>query len=170
MMKRHAALLFILILLASCKDETPLRESCFDKIQNQNEVGIDCGGVCPMKCQPVMKAIINGNIWESDTAVASYNAGSLIFSMTGKRKSSFYPSVQLIYTGPFATGEHILDPSSGYLSDISSLVVLNNGSINITAINTAQRLIEGTFSFTCTDTASGTVYSVTNGEFKLVSY
>ena len=25
-------------------------ETCSDKIQNQNEKGIDCGGVCPNKC------------------------------------------------------------------------------------------------------------------------
>ena len=28
-------------------------ETCADKIQNQNEEGIDCGGICPLKCEKI---------------------------------------------------------------------------------------------------------------------
>lgn len=168
-MRRLFGLLFILAFTA-CKDEPPVRESCFDRIQNQNEAGVDCGGICPFKCQPVMKASVNGSTWEADTTTASYNTGSQIFNLTGRRKSTFYPSVQLIYTGPLAVGEHTLDPSSGYISNISSFVMFGSGIIRITSIDPLQKLVEGTFSFTCTDTSTGTVYTVTNGEFRLVSY
>ncbi|MBL7929464.1 MAG: hypothetical protein JNL47_08380 [Bacteroidia bacterium] len=169
MMRRFVSFLFILA-FAACKDEQPVRESCFDKIQNQNEAGVDCGGICPFKCQPVMKATVNGTTWEADTTTASYNTGSQIFNLRGIRKSSFYPSVQLVYTGPLAVGEYALDPSSGYVSDISSFVVLNSGTIRLTSFNPLQKIVEGTFSFTCTDSSTGTVYTVTNGEFRLVSY
>lgn len=117
-----------------------------------------------------MKASVNGTMWEADTTTASYNTGSQIFNMRGNRKSSFYPSVQLIYTGPLAVGEHALDPSSGYISNISSFVMFGSGIIRITSIDPLQKLVEGTFSFTCTDTSTGTVYTVNNGEFRLVSY
>lgn len=117
-----------------------------------------------------MKASVNGSTWEADTTTASYNTGSQIFNMRGNRKSSFYPSVQLIYTGPLAVGEFALDPSSGYISDISSFVVFDTGTIKITSVDPVQKLVAGTFSFTCTDSSTGTIYTVTNGEFRLVSY
>jgi hypothetical protein len=168
-MKRYFFLIFLLAFTA-CKDEESVRESCFDSIQNQNEAGVDCGGICPFKCQPIMKASINGSLWEADTTTASYNSGSQIFNLRGRRKSSFYPSVQLIYTGPLAVGEYTLNSTSGYLSDISSFVVLNSGTITLTSVDPLQMMVEGTFNFVCTDSSSGTVYNVTNGEFRLVSY
>jgi hypothetical protein len=168
-MKRLYLLLLIAFLI-SCKDEQPVRESCFDNIQNQNEAGVDCGGICPFKCQPVMKAFINGSLWESDTTSASYNTGSQIFNLRGRRKSSFYPAIQLIYTGPLSVGEHVLDPSSGYISSISSFVVFDSGTIQLSSVDPLQKLIAGTFSFVCTDNTTGTVYTVTNGEFRLVGY
>lgn len=117
-----------------------------------------------------MKASVNGSTWEADTTTASYNTGSQIFNLRGRRKSSFYPSIQLVYTGPLSIGEHVLDPSSGYLSDISSFVTFDSGTIKLTSIDPFQRLVEGTFSFICTDSSTGTVYTVTSGEFRLVTY
>ena len=117
-----------------------------------------------------MKAIVNGTTWEADTTTASYNTASQIFNMRGNRKSTFYPSVQLIYTGPLVVGEYPLDPSSGYISNISSFVVFGSGFIKITSVDPQQKLVAGIFSFTCTDSSTGTAYTVSNGEFRLVSY
>jgi hypothetical protein len=168
------AFIVILILLGvlhgSCRDESPFAGSCFDGIKNQNEVDIDCGGICFKKCTPVMRAYINGNLWEADTVSASYYQSSLTFNLRGRRKSSFYPIIQIIYIGPLAPGEYSLDPSSGYVSDISSFVTLNSGSIRISTIHQTERLIEGTFQLTCTDASTGTIYEVTDGQFRLVPF
>jgi hypothetical protein len=37
--------------------------SCFDTIQNQNEEGIDCGGVCGNECIPTLQSIKANTVW-----------------------------------------------------------------------------------------------------------
>jgi hypothetical protein len=47
-------------LLQSCT----LPETCFDEIKNQDEIGVDCGGVCEQKCGifTIMGSVITGPI------------------------------------------------------------------------------------------------------------
>ncbi len=172
-MNLRCLFLFLIILgliHASCRDESPVGGSCFDGIKNQNELDIDCGGVCVKKCTPVMRAYINGNLWEADSVSASYQQSSQTFILRGRRKSSFYPLIQIIYIGPLTVGEYSLDPSSGYVSNLSAFVTFNSGSLQITSINSGERLMEGTFRLTCTDATSGTIYEVTEGQLRLVPF
>jgi len=41
---KYSKLLLLLLILSSCEEE--ITETCVDGLQNQDEVGIDCGGVC----------------------------------------------------------------------------------------------------------------------------
>lgn len=117
-----------------------------------------------------MSAIVNATPWEADLLISSYSASSSTFSLTGRRASGVYPSVQLIFTGPLTVGEHTLDASSGYIAGINSFTQLNHGSIIITGIEQIQKVVEGTFSLSCTDNSSGTTYELTNGIFRFVTY
>lgn len=54
-MKKQLCYFFLIFSLASCLEEqdNPLVvASCSDKIKNQNEIGIDCGGICGLCEEP----------------------------------------------------------------------------------------------------------------------
>lgn len=161
------------ILLSSCgKDENKKTETCFDGIMNQDETDVDCGGVCSQLCQYIteMSAKINGNAWTADTASAKFTSGSQLFNLNGQKKSSFVPRIQLVYTGTLSLGVHTLGTGTSYLPDISATITFNSGSMNITKLDSRNSILSGTFSFQCTDTNTGTVYQVTDGVFKNVTY
>ena len=50
---KYIGLLFaVSIVISSCRNEAnKIEETCFDEIKNQNELRVDCGGVCP-PCEP----------------------------------------------------------------------------------------------------------------------
>lgn len=159
------------IAFLSCtkKEQLPY-ETCYDGIKNQNESEIDCGGVCPLLCMPSMSAKINGNSWNGDTIKASYNSGSSTFSLKGSIANSYYPLLQLFYVGQLNTGTHALSNSTSYVPQITSFVSFNSGIITLTSLDTRNRLLTGSFYFTCTDNSSGTLYSVNSGVFENVKY
>ncbi len=168
-------LLFYVVLLAavSCtNEELGSGENCFDGVKNQDEVGVDCGGRCPFGCPPEMTAAVNGTTWIADTGsvTANYTAGSQTMKITGSPSSGVYPRIQLVYVGPLSIGSHPLDPATSYLPNLSAFMVFNSGTLNITSVDTRNRLVYGGFSFTSTDTASMTVYNVTNGQFRYIAY
>lgn len=41
---KYLKLLLLLLILSSCEEE--ITETCVDGLKNQDEVGIDCGGIC----------------------------------------------------------------------------------------------------------------------------
>ncbi len=54
------------------------RPTCFDKIQNQNETGVDCGGVCALQCVDTHQGI--KTIWTKTFVVRKgmYDVASLV--------------------------------------------------------------------------------------------
>ncbi len=115
-------LAFSFFVFYSCsKKEKPIFETCSDKIKNQNEINIDCGGVCK-PCPESMTAKINGNVWEADTAKinASYSNAGIKFLLSGNTNVT-YPQISLVYLGDFSLGSHDLDHSSSLTHDINSI-------------------------------------------------
>jgi len=172
----HAAAILAAVFgwfLAGCttEDIQPVA-SCFDHIKNQDELGIDCGGSCKDACPPVMSAVVNGAAWTADSELitSGYTSGSSTLNITGSPASGIYPRIQLVYLGPLSTGSHALDMSSSYVPDLSAFIMFDSGTITLTSVDSRNKVISGTFSLTCTDTAASVVYSVTNGVFDLVPY
>ena len=65
---RILLLLLVILFAAGCRKEEPVEvvpETCVDGVKNQNEVTIDCGGVCPvceLSCVPTLNALdLNGS-------------------------------------------------------------------------------------------------------------
>ena len=162
----------ISFLFFSCKDEHPVIENCFDGIQNQNETGVDCGGIC-MKCKldPKMIAKINGSTWSADTGnlAVSYNPNAPLLTITGRTKSTIYPTMTLGYSGSIAVGTYPLSNSTTFTKSFTSQVALiNSGTIKFTEVRNG--LIKGTFSFTCTEMGGGATTSITDGVFQDLDY
>lgn len=44
--------------------------SCTDGVQNQNEEGVDCGGICPQSCTPVAQDLIVGKMGVVPSGIA----------------------------------------------------------------------------------------------------
>ncbi len=158
-------------IFSGCEDEKQ-QESCFDGIQNQNELGIDCGGYCiDCKLHPKMTAKINGAAWTADTAKldVSYAEGSSILEINAKT-STTYPSMSLIYVGSLTVGTYPLNSSTSYTNDFnSSVAFMNSGTITFSEIKTYERILKGTFSFTCS-TQGGTAYTISEGVFEDIKY
>ncbi len=173
---RRTAAIFVaafgLILTGCTNEDIQVVASCFDHIKNQDELGIDCGGSCKDACPPVMSAVVNGAAWTADSELitSGYTSGSSTLNITGSPASGIYPRIQLVYLGPLSTGSHALDASSSYVPDLTAFIVFDSGTITLTSVDGRNKVISGTFSLTCTDTAAGVVYSVTNGVFDLVPY
>ena len=179
MLKRNILPVLFILLLAgfifhSCtKNDPPVMENCFDGIKNQNEVDVDCGGIC-FPCPKVMKAKINGNDWQADTAKikGSYNDGATTFQLSGSTEN-IYPQISLVYLGALTLGSHARDHSTSFSNGLSGFVVFNSGTVTISSTegrNSNDRIMNGTFSLTCTDTSTATVYNVTEGVFENVPY
>lgn len=166
-------LVSLLFVFNSCSKSNDQKvENCFDGIQNQGETGIDCGGPCFFTCPMAMTAKVNGNSWVADTSKiqASYNSTSKQLTLTGSIAATLYPRIQLISYGTLQAGSRTLDNASSYTPDISAFVDFNSGTISLTEVDTRNKIIKGTFNFSCTDTASGTNYVITDGTFVNVSY
>src|SRR6185436_20486769 len=131
-------LIFSFFVFYSCsKKEKPVFETCSDKIKNQNEINIDCGGVCK-PCPESMTAKINGSAWEADTAKinASYSSVGTKFLLSGNT-TAFYPQISLVYLGDLSLGSHDLNHSSSFTLNISSMTsFVTSGTLNISEIDT----------------------------------
>jgi uncharacterized protein DUF6252 len=159
---------FFIFFSCSKKDEIPV-ETCFDKIKNQNETDVDCGGTCK-PCPQSMTAKVNGNSWEADTAsiAASYSSTGSKFLLKGNA-AGFYPQISLVYLEAFSTGEHTLDHSSSFTPSFSGFATfISSGTLTISELDTRNRLISGSFHFTSNDASS--TYNVTEGTFINVRY
>lgn len=74
---KYINVILILLLITSCKKETP--ETCNDGIKNQDEVEIDCGGICA-PCDilyPETGAYGTNILFGADTLVLSEENSSL---------------------------------------------------------------------------------------------
>jgi hypothetical protein len=165
---------FILILsifgFFSCsKKDKPEIETCIDRIKNQNEINVDCGGYCK-PCPESMTAKINGNSWQADTATinASYSEAGTKFLLKGN-SADFYPQISLVYLGTFSLGDHSLDHSSSLTPSFTGTTTfVSSGTLTISELDTRNNLVSGSFSFTSADVSS--TYTVTEGTFLNVNY
>ena len=55
-------------------------ESCTDAIQNQDEMGIDCGGTCPESCGKTLKFLYYTGYQKSYTYYSFYINTLFIFN------------------------------------------------------------------------------------------
>lgn len=171
--KLNAAILRVLLitfLFYGCSQDEPQNfETCFDNIQNQDENGVDCGGICPFKCPASMSAKVNGNSWIADTTIqVGYNPSVPSLTITASIPGSFHPRMQLFYVGSLSPGEHDLNSSTSYVTSLSAFVVFDSGKINFT--DTRDGLLNGTFHFICADTSAGVTYNITDGIFENLPY
>ena len=68
--------------------------SCTDGIKNQDEEGVDCGGICPGKCAPVTRDLVVGNMG----AVPSGIAGKYDYYVQISNPNAVYGSKVFYYT------------------------------------------------------------------------
>jgi len=156
----------------STRNDALVIENCADGIKNQDEIGVDCGGICDQKCPPSMSAVVDGSGWKADEEKisSSFVQNSSTLQISGSPSGSFYPRIQLVYVGELKFGTFPLHSNTSFLSDLSSFVQFDSGSITFTLVDTRNRLLSGSFSFSCTDNSSGTVHNITSGVFELVGY
>ena len=144
-------------------------ETCFDNIKNQNEVNVDCGGIC-YPCPQSMTAKINGNSWVADTGkiTASFSNTGSKFLLKGNA-ANFYPQISLVYIGTFSLGSHELDHSSSLTPSFTATTTfVNSGTLTISELDTRNNLISGSFNFKSAD--ASTTYTITEGTFVNISY
>lgn len=149
--------------------------TCSDGTQNGEELGVDCGGPCPNACisqPPVLNtsfsAIINGNDWSATLPSAlELNEGITITGFSA-------PNVIVMnYNEDFTTRTGNLDLTTNMATltgaDISDQCLAQSGSITFTKFDTANKVVSGTFEFTCQGT-DGVDVVVTNGKFEDIKY
>lgn len=142
--------------------------NCFDGIQNQGEIEVDCGGPCPT-CSARMTATINGILWESQGAITTQVNGNSIL-INGNNSSS---SLSLIYTGSFVNGTFSLAQGSYQRFSPLTNYTTNTGSITFTEWVWSQpfNLVFGNFNFNAIEvTGTGDSVVVQQGKFSFVTF
>ncbi|MBL0070992.1 MAG: hypothetical protein IPP34_03830 [Bacteroidetes bacterium] len=169
----HSFLLVITLLTvfyAGCSSDdkgvTTPRPSCSDNIQNQGELGIDCGGPCN-GCAPELTANVDGAFWEADGNInTSINGNSIIF-LSGNGTST----LSMIYTGPFTIGIYNLTAATYGITSTGQNFIGNTGNITFISWNASEGVVSGSFNFEAYDLSGiGDTVIVTQGKFNLVPY
>lgn len=163
-----ATILATFLFIGCSQDEPKDFETCFDNIKNQDESGVDCGGICPFQCPASMSAKVNGNAWKADSIKATFVSGSSL-NIRGYLASGYYPSIQLVYIGSLTPGSHALSNGTSYTTDINAIVTFISGTITFNNVDSHDRILKGSFNFTCSD-QSGTNYVISDGVFEDVPY
>ncbi|MCH8331312.1 MAG: hypothetical protein IH946_08010 [Bacteroidetes bacterium] len=188
------ALLFVSVILFSCKKETctdgeknqdesgvdcggvcTACPSCFDGIKNQDETAIDCGGICSACsiCDPeTFSATIDGNIYNATFITTNEIYGTITIS--GSNITTHSINLQLnesmtegIYDifGSFGSSSTV----GAQYTDIASggdLYEASTGSLTVTEHDLTIDEISGTFFFQADPIVGGTgTRLVTAGSF-----
>lgn len=166
----NLVLLILVVLATGCgKTDVGISKAvpdCFDNIQNQGELDVDCGGPCP-GCPSKMSAIIDGTTWQSAGNVTSITNGNSIIILSGNGTSN----LSIIYTGPFETGTYNLGSANYSINSPSTNYISNTGTITFLEWNEDEEQVSGTFSFNAFEsTGSGDTIRVTQGKFLFVPY
>jgi hypothetical protein len=144
-----------------------LCESCADGIMNQGEQAVDCGGPCD-PCYPRMSAELDTSEWFATSRNAFiYAPGCIRIYGTNQQRN-----ITLYYSGPFAAGTGSGSQFSGELRDENGIVYASSGdgTITFSTFDTTLKIISGIYSFSATDTVSGTSIEVSNGVFNVLQY
>jgi len=134
---------------------------------------VDCGGPCPNACvseppvlNPSFSATINGNDWDARLASAIELNGRI--SISGISTLSY--DINLVYNENFTTRTGNLDLTTTLRGpDISDTCFAQSGSVTFTKFDTTNKVVSGTFEFTCQGT-DGVDVVVTNGKFEDIIY
>ena len=140
---------------------------CFDGIQNQGELGVDCGGPCLETCPSKMTAKVDGAAWESAGNITSFETGNQL-RIIGSNSSS---TISITHQGAFETGTYNLYQAlyQNYTSGLNYFS--NQGTVSFTSWNESDRIVSGTFNFTSWEsTGTGDTIIVTQGTFDSVHY
>lgn len=146
------------------------KPNCFDGIKNQNELGIDCGGVCGTACYGVVTATVNGQNFEasgiSSNVQCVIDNSTSSFQLLATDVTVPYRTIQLSYTGSFGVG---VKNATGVFS-----IFLNGNfkpynqntttTFSITNWNSQDSLVAGSFTFKGFASSTDSVV-ITNGEF-----
>jgi hypothetical protein len=169
---RFSAVLAVLlsVISAGCnKTDTGVSKpfpDCNDNIQNQGELGIDCGGPCA-PCLAQVTARIDGVPWSSQGQVTTIINNNSILFLSGNGTSS----LSFIHSGPFENGTYALQSAIYTINTTQTNYISNQGIITFSDWNESIGQVFGTFSFTAFDaTGSGDTIQVTQGQFKFVPY
>ena len=140
--------------------------TCSDQIQNQGELGVDCGGPCNA-CPGKMTAKVDGVAWVSGGNVTSSTNNNSIIILAGNGTST----ISLIYTGSFVPGTFPLN-SAIYSETLTQTNYLaTSGSITFSSWNEQNEVVSGSFSFTGIESSgTGQTKSITDGHFEFVPY
>ncbi len=140
--------------------------TCTDGIQNGTETGVDCGGDCPACVAAPFSAVIDGTSWSTDFVSAQVTIGSLMMMGTNDNFT-----ILITFGGTFAPGTY---PTSANvnLQLQEDLVPCGSspgsGSITFTTFDTVNKVVSGTFNFTCTGTGGSS--TITEGAFNNITY
>lgn len=162
--------LLALIALTACnKTDTGISKpfpDCFDQLQNQGELGVDCGGPC-LPCDGRVTAKIDEVPWQSEGNVSSSVNNNSIIILSGNGTSS----LSLIYSGPFVAGTFNLQSALYSITASGTNYLSNQGSITFTKWDEAEQQVSGNFNFTAFESSgSGDTLLVTGGTFVFVPY
>ncbi|MBK7855188.1 MAG: hypothetical protein IPJ79_09995 [Bacteroidetes bacterium] len=169
--------LLIVIFVASCKKQTAeggadfSKPNCFDGIKNQDEIGIDCGGICGVPCNGIVTASINGSSFTSSNAYGVANNSTSSFQFICNDSISPYRNIQVGYTGTFAPGTKTAQGTYFVINGITYKYynINTTTTLNVTSFDTQNKLVSGNFSFKGFASATDSVI-ISNGEFNNVRY
>lgn len=176
-MRTIAVLIFLCIGAGSCKKQTAEggadlnNPNCFDGIKNQDEMGIDCGGVCGNPCNGLVTCNINGSAFTSSNAYGIINQSASSFQVIANDSVSPYRNIQLAYTGSFTPG---VKTAQGIYFVITGITykyynINTSTTLSITSFDTQNKLVSGNFTFKGFASATDSVM-ISNGEFSNVRY
>ncbi len=139
---------------------------CNDNIQNQGELGVDCGGPCN-PCPATITAKIDGTPWQSQGQVTTMiNSNSILF-LSGNSTSS----LSFIHTGPFENGTFPLQSAIYTINSTQTNYISNQGTVTFIDWDETTDQVFGTFNFTAFDASgSGDTIQVTQGKFIFIPY
>lgn len=153
--------------------------TCSDGIQNGGELGVDCGGTCPNVCSEIVitntlfEATVNDTDWAALQVNGTTSNETLTLSGLDANGLDNDYEIKLIYSEEFTARTGTLDMVANTASiggtNIGGNCIATSGSISFTKFDTTNKLVSGTFEFTCQD-ANGAETIVTNGKFQDISY
>jgi hypothetical protein len=149
-----------------CGGPCPPCPTCDDCIKNQGETGVDCGGPCPVTCAARMNCFIDGVDWIATNANAIKQISN--FRVKGATPTTILEVILL--TGNPSVGNYSLTIGNGTFTEPGDMFTINGGSLSFCSFDTINRLVSGSFSFTCSSFVSSNVKTISEGKFYNLMY
>ncbi|MEZ4887477.1 MAG: DUF6252 family protein [Chitinophagales bacterium] len=156
--------------------------TCTDGIQNGEELGVDCGGPCPAACPdqpttPVINAVfeaeVNGTAWSAKEAGGDIVNETLTISGLDSDGIGNDFTITITYSEEFTTrsGNFDMITNTAFITGtgINGDCIAQTGTVTFSKFDMTNRLVSGTFSFTCQD-ADGIEVAVSNGKFENIPF